>query len=433
MMSRLNRFCRRLIVTLMVAISLSSISNNPAHSQTALNIAAIVNDDVISIYDLSQRILSVITFSNLPNTVETQQRIAPDILRRLISEKLRLQEAKRLKITVPDEDIKKAISDLERQNKIPPGQMDQMLLSHGVDPDSLKQQLIAELSWIGVVRSLFRNIATVSDQEVDDVITKMKENAGKPEYHVAEIFLAYDEKPKSEVNKIAQRIHEQLAAGASWPQMAHNFSESASASDGGDLGWNLASDLSPAIGGVVSRLELGQMSSPVTTDDGVYILSVREKRIAKGIEASPEEITLGIQQLHMLIPANANSQSVTAITNKAKELADSANDCKSFASIAKSEGSPQSGFLGKFNINQLNPQLKSIVQNLKVNQSSQPFRTPDGVIVLMVCTREASGGKDPVAEARTQIESHLLNQRLGRMAAQHEEKLRRQAFIDIRL
>lgn len=432
-MNRSNKFCRRIIFVLVMAFGVNCVPISPAQSQNSLNIAAVVNDDVISIYDLSQRILSVITFSNLPNTVETQQRIAPDILRRLIAEKLRLQEAKRLNITVPDEDIKKAIDDLERQNKIPSGQMDQMLLSHGVDPESLKQQLVAELSWIGVISTLFRNVATVSDQEVEDVITKMKENAGKPEYLVSEIFLAYDEKPKNEVIQIAQRIHAQLTAGASWPQIAQNFSESASAKDGGDLGWNLASDLGQNIGSIVSRLEPGQMSSPVTTDDGVYILYVREKRVAKGIEASPEEVTLGIQQLHLNIPANANSQTVTGISNKAKELAESANDCSSFERIAKSEGSPQSGFLGKFNINQLNSQLKSVVQNLKVNESSQPFRTPDGVIVLMVCTRESKGGKDPVAEARAQIENHLLNQRLGRMAAQYEEKLRRQAFIDIRL
>ncbi|MDP4796886.1 MAG: peptidylprolyl isomerase, partial [Rhodospirillales bacterium] len=310
-MNRSNKFCRRIIFVLVMAFGVNCVPISPAQSQNSLNIAAVVNDDVISIYDLSQRILSVITFSNLPNTVETQQRIAPDILRRLIAEKLRLQEAKRLNITVPDEDIKKAIDDLERQNKIPSGQMDQMLLSHGVDPESLKQQLVAELSWIGVISTLFRNVATVSDQEVEDVITKMKENAGKPEYLVSEIFLAYDEKPKNEVIQIAQRIHAQLTAGASWPQIAQNFSESASAKDGGDLGWNLASDLGQNIGSIVSRLEPGQMSSPVTTDDGVYILYVREKRVAKGIEASPEEVTLGIQQLHLNIPANANSQTVT--------------------------------------------------------------------------------------------------------------------------
>ena len=74
-----------------------------------------------------------------------------------------------------------------------------------------------------------------------------------------------------------------------------------------------------------------------------------------------------------------------------------------------------------------------MVQSLQVGESSQPFRTADGVIVLMVCDRISQGQKDPLAEARSDIETRLLNQRLSRMASQHEEKLRRQAFIDIRL
>ena len=423
----------RIMIVLALLISVHAASTRLVHAQATLNIAAVVNEDVISIYDLSQRILMVIALSNLPNTADTHNKIAPDILRRLIVEKLRLQEAKRLEIEVPEEAIKNSISNLERQNNLPAGGMNQFLLSKGIDPETLKQQLNAELSWIDVVRALFRRLVTVSEQEIDDVIAKMKADAGKTEYLVAEIFLAFDEKPRSEVEKVAQRIHAELGAGASWEQMAQNFSESASAYNAGDLGWSLATDLGPVIGGVITRMEPRQISSPITTDDGVYIILLREKRIAKGLEITPEDVTLGIQQLHLAVPGNADAQTVTRLMTRAKQLASSADTCQAFESIAKSEGSPSSGFLGKLNLSQLNPQLRSMVQSLQVGESSQPFRTADGVIVLMVCDRISQGQKDPLAEARSDIETRLLNQRLSRMASQHEEKLRRQAFIDIRL
>ena len=93
----------------------------PGHgSAQSINIAAVVNDDVISIFDLSQRIGLIITFSNLPNTPETQQRIAPDVLRRLIVEKLHLQEAERLEIEVSEDDIANAIRNMEKKSDIPP-------------------------------------------------------------------------------------------------------------------------------------------------------------------------------------------------------------------------------------------------------------------------------------------------------------------------
>jgi hypothetical protein len=51
----------------------------------------------------------------------------------------------------------------------------------------------------------------------------------------------------------------------------------------------------------------------------------------------------------------------------------------------------------------------------------------------MVCSRQSEGGVDPIAAARERIEREILNERLSRMASQHEDKLRRQAFIEIRL
>lgn len=405
----------------------------PARSQATLNIAAVVNDEIISVYDLSQRILLVIHFSNMQNTLENQQRIAPDVLRRLITEKLRLQEAKHLGIEISEDEIQKALAEFEKRNNIPPKQVMTMLEQRGIDPESLKQQITADLVWIDIVRSLFRRLVSVSEQEVDDILAKMRANAGKQEYRVAEIFLAYDEKPRNEVEQVAQRIHAQLGNGSNWPQIAQSFSESASAANGGDIGWNLASDLGNGLGDVIARLEPGQISLPIPVDDGVYILMLRDKRVAKGLDSTAENITLGIHQLHLSIPPNADANLVAQTTNNASTLAASASDCEAFGRISESEGSPSSGFLGQFKLEQLNPQLRSMVQTLNVNQSSQPLRTADGVIVLMVCSRESEGQSDPVAAAREEIERRLLNRRMERLAGQHEDKLRRQAFIEIRL
>jgi len=84
-------------------------------------------------------------------------------------------------------------------------------------------------------------------------------------------------------------------------------------------------------------------------------------------------------------------------------------------------------------LDKLNPQFRSMVEALQPNQISQPMRTDNGVIVLMVCSRSTAEGGDPIAEAREKIRLQLLNERLSRMARQHEDKLRREAFIDIRL
>ena len=167
----LNPMLQRLISVLTIAcICLVAVPPPSAQGQSTLNIAAVVNDEVISVYDLSQRILLVISFSNLPNNPQTQQRIAPDVLRRLIIEKLRLQEAQRLEIEVPDEAIEKSMSDIEAERGIPSGQITTALEQRGIDPQTLRQQLKAEIAWVEVVRSLFRRLVNISEQEVDDAV-----------------------------------------------------------------------------------------------------------------------------------------------------------------------------------------------------------------------------------------------------------------------
>ena len=142
---------RRMFVALSVCLMLTCTHINYAHSQETLNIAAVINDEVVSIYDLSQRINLVVLFSNLPNTPETHQRIAPSILRRLVIEKLHLQEAKRIGIEVPEAAIQNSISIIETSNNVPIGGMKSMLDSRGIDIETLRQQVRAELSWIDVI------------------------------------------------------------------------------------------------------------------------------------------------------------------------------------------------------------------------------------------------------------------------------------------
>lgn len=404
-----------------------------ASAQATLNIAAVVNDDAISVYDLSQRIEYVALLSNLPRTAETQQRIAPDVLRRLIVEKLHLQEAERLGITVNDQAIDNAIKTLEKRNNLKPGSLVPILEQNGIDPETVREQMRAENAWIAVVRALFRGLVSVSDQEVDDILEEMKQNTGKPEYLLAEIFLAFDEKPASEVRKIASQVHGQLKNGADWQQMAINFSEAASARNGGDLGWVSVSELGSVLSGVVPKLQPGQMSSPVEAEDGVYLVFLRNVRTAKGLESKPADVEVSLQQLHLALPANADARTVTETTQQAQQLVSESANCKAFESIAKSAGSDKSGFLGKFKLEQLNSDFKRLVGKLKENEISQPLRMGDGIIVLMVCSRESQGGADPIAVERQKIKGRLLNERLARKAKQHEDQLRRQAFIDVRL
>lgn len=405
----------------------------PATAQDALKIAAVVNDDAISVYDLAQRITLVALFSNLPNTPEMRGRIAPDVLGRLIVEKLRLQEAKRLDINIDNAEINESVAKMEKDNHLPDGKMEDFLKQRGIDIETLQQQIRSDLAWVRVVNELFRPISTVSEAEVDEVLSEIRRNEGKQEYQVSEIFLAYDEKSKAETSQAASRIHSQLTSGASFPQLAQNFSQAASAQNGGNIGWTTATELGPVLAQAIQRMRPGQISAPITTEDGIYILALQDVRATAVLGQGAKKTTVKLQQLHLSLAPNASAGDISAAMARAQSLANGIRSCDDLGKIGASQGSPQSGPLGEFDVATLAPAIRDTVQNLPEMTPSNPIRTADGVAVMMVCSRKTDAGPDPVAEARARIRSRLLNERLSRAADQHMAKLRRQAFIDIRL
>src|SRR5277367_1435150 len=93
----------------------------PEGSYPEIRIAAVVNDEVISVSDLASRIRMVMLSTSIPDTPQARQRLAAQVLRQLIDEKLQIQEAKHKNITATDAEIKKAIATIERQNNMKPG------------------------------------------------------------------------------------------------------------------------------------------------------------------------------------------------------------------------------------------------------------------------------------------------------------------------
>src|SRR6185295_3849816 len=81
----------------------------PPGQVTETRIAAVVNDEAISVADVRSRIRMVMLTSNLTDTPDTRQRIAAQVLRTIVDEKLQIQEAKRQNITATDQEINKAL------------------------------------------------------------------------------------------------------------------------------------------------------------------------------------------------------------------------------------------------------------------------------------------------------------------------------------
>lgn len=399
----------------------------PATAQVS-RIAAVVNDQVISVDDLAARLRLVMTSSNIPDTQENEQKLAHRVLRNLIDEKLEMQEAKRLNVTVSEKEVNQAFARLEVQNKMPKGGLDVFLKEHGVDRNTLVDQVTAALAWNKVVHQSLSQLAQISEEEVDTVMARLRETAGESKSRIAEIFLAVDNpKQDQEVHGFADRLEDQLRQGASFPQLARQFSQSATAAVGGDLGWVVPSQLSPEIGAAVQHLEAGQISPPIRGAGGYYIVLVIEKQAA-GSGVDDERVSL--TQVMFPLPENASPADQQKVKAEAEAVSEQAKSCGELAQLGHEKAPQTSGDLGWVKIGELPADLRQTVHKLKVAEASPPVPLRGGIGVLMVCDRQASPSALP---SREEVTNNLTEGKFETLAQRYLRDLRRQAFIDIRI
>ncbi len=268
---------------LFLALALICLAAAPIARAQTMGIAALVNDDVISAADLENRTSLLLLSTQMEDTAEGRQKIAPQVLRGLIDEKLQQQEAKRLNISVSEAEVQSGIARLAQQNNMPPDQFVAFIEQKGASLDSLTEQLKSTLLWAKIVRQKFLSQAVVTEEEINESLAKVQANAGASQYLLAEIFLpVYSQAEEEDVRDIAVKLVSEVMAGAEFASLARQFSKSASAPQGGDLGWVKRGQLPPALDQKLEVMQPNQITKPVRTADGYTVLLLRDIRTPDG-------------------------------------------------------------------------------------------------------------------------------------------------------
>lgn len=419
------------IILLKVLFLTILLAGGRAQAQESLNIAAVVNDEVISVFDLNERLSLVMASSQSNDDPEVRRRLAPQILRGLIDEKLKLQEAKRLNVTVSQEELDDALASMERRNNLPKGGLDTFLRQMGIGKAAMVSQIEAEISWARIVGLSFTSTIHISDEEVDEKLAEFKANAGKPELLAAEILLPI-ETPESEkeMQLLANRLSQQIASGNSFEALARSFSQSASAATGGAIGWVKQGQLGSALDNALAKLTPGGVTPPIRTMEGYYILKLIDRRASQSEKTADEIVSL--QQLFIPLPKNATREEEASQMQLAATMSEMSTTCAEMDSLSSELRSPMSGNLGKVSVSKLPEPLRKTVAGLPVNKAAPPIRNEQGIIVIMVCEREG-GGEDAAKADRNMIRSSLMNQRLDIAARRYLRDLRSSAFVDTRI
>jgi peptidyl-prolyl cis-trans isomerase SurA len=408
----------------LVAMGLAGL---PASAQTEQRIVAVVNDDVISARDLSERLELVMVTSGIPDREQARVRLAPQVLRGLIEEALQTQEAQRLDITVEETEVQQALANIAQRNQMTVESMRQFFIRSGINFDTLLDQVRAQIGWVKVVNRQIVPRVTVTVDQLDMAVDEARRNEGEAEYLLSEIVLPVDNPAQAQVvAEDAARLVQTVREGASFESLARQVSAAASAEQGGDLGWIRGSVIPGDLRDTLERMRENEISDPIPSPVGYYIFWLRDRRL------SPADTSRGqaqVQLAQIVFPVDGQAELETR-RGEAAALRERLADCAAMIDTAAELNAPNSGDLGWLRVGDLPPAFRQAVSTLPIGQVSAPLEGPTGLHLLMVCDRREPEG---AADDREQIAQYLERERVDRLARRYLRDLRKEAFVEVRL
>ncbi len=419
------------LVAVFALFAFTTVDNDQADAQEVLQkIEVLVNDQVISAWDVRQRLGLIIASTGGVRTQEELDRLREQVIDTMINERLQLQEARQFELEAPESELESTYNRIATSFTEGNGDdFEAFLRQYGASKETLMDQIRAEYVWQMLVNGRLGSQITITDEEVADTLDRLKANEGKFEYRLSEIYFIVDDPSRdAEVREVAQRISEQAKQGGNILQLARQFSQSATAAKGGDMGWLSEDTLMPEIYEAISNLSVGGVTDPIQTPGGYYVIGMTDRR--RILSVDPLDVTLSLKQVFWAFTEQTQQDDVVALLEKIDAIRENYNQCDQVDQFAADVGGNGIAMeLGDIALRQLNVQLRSGLENLSIGQNSKPIATNEGVRVFFVCGREEPTVRIPTED---DIYSQLEQQRLAMMSRRYLRDLRRDAIIDYR-
>ena len=416
-----------LMVCLAFVFTSLPIADRANGQQVIQKIEALVNDEVISAYDVSLRMGLVLLATGQRIENDEQLKLLRDqVLEALVDEFLQNQEARQFEVPVPEEDVRQAYSRVAQgYNRTPEG-FGALLADFGSTPQAMVNQIRSEFAWQNLVNGRYSSQVSATDDEIDAVLQEMQDNIGRTEYRLSEIFfIVNNPAEEARVKTTAQQIRDRIQSFSQFSNVAQQFSQSTSAAQGGDVGWVSKGQFSDEIIQALSTLDLLEISQPIRTAGGYYIVGYRDRR--RILTADPLDELVNLMQISNFFTTETTEESAIEWYNNAVEELKSGTSCADMQNLAERLGDAEFRQLGEVSLKQLNPELRDLLSNLEDDQTTEPLNTPEGFIIFAVCGRRIPTPQLPSVQ---EIQQQIENQRLVMMARRYLRDLRRDAIID---
>ncbi|MBV8800526.1 MAG: peptidylprolyl isomerase [Alphaproteobacteria bacterium] len=411
----------------------------PVNDDANDGVAAVVNDSIISDYDLRQRVALFLATSGVRPTADSLKAIRQQVLSQLETERLQVLEAQKKNISVSTAEVDKAIDNILADNHLTMEQIKKIFAAAHVEMATFRSQLAAQIAWTKAVQDEYGNRVELSPQDVDAELKRMAAGANKPHFRVAEIFEAVDSPEQdATVLKNMQNLLEQIRSGAPFDTMARQFSQNPTAASGGDLGIVQDGQLVPELNAALEQMHAGQVSQPIKASGGYYLLWLRARQEPAGTKVpAPDEQQANtdpnvLPLARVLLPTGPKPPKglLESALRAAAVMREHIGGCEHLPElVAKIRGAVYFN-LGKMQLSSLSPEIRNALAKTHPGEVAEPFQSAAGVELIVRCDKVPPKIEVFHMPSRDEVEQQLYEQAMSVYARRYLRDLRRVANIE---
>lgn len=425
----------RPIATVLLAASLFGATTTSAAPQDIDRIVAVVNNAVITEYELKKRVDQVIRQLTSQKTQSPPRRtLEKQLLERMISERALMQIAEDTNIRFEGTVLDRAVARIAQQNNLSPEEFRKALEAEGSDFAAFREQIRSEMTISRLKEREVDNKIVVTDAEIDNFLANPALDANQQdEYNLAHILILAPEgaspEKLAELRAKAEKVQAELQAGTHFSQVSAAYSDAQNALQGGSLGWRSEGQLPSLFSKVVRTLKPGESSAVIQSPNGFHIVKLVDKR--------GKNVQLVVKQTHarhILVKTNEVVSDDDA-RNRLRQLKERIENGSDFAELAKLHSDDLSanrgGDLYWLNPGDTVPEFERAMDALKLGQVSEPVRSPFGWHLIQVQERR----DQDVTQERKRLEARraLRDRKAEEAFEDWVRQVRDRAYVEYRL
>ncbi len=258
-----------------------------AQARLVEKIVALVGDDVILDSEIKERsapfMAEIAAITNQPQRAARAAALQREMLDRLIDEKLILQQATEMKLSVTSEEIDRTIEQIKKDQGLSDQQLREALGQQGMNMASYRQELRKQLVRMKIIQIAVNGKVNVSDTDVQSYYDRNMKSGANVQVRASHIFIGIPDNADTAIvlerQTLATKLLERINAGEDFSKVAKEASEDANTrNEGGDLGYFGKDMLPKPIEELVFSMRVGEVRGPVRAERGFHVIKLVDRK-----------------------------------------------------------------------------------------------------------------------------------------------------------